>query len=149
MCMCVCACVCVISFSPSIFHTLPFPTLISCPPPPQAYSKVDKQLLDLKTSNFSLEKQVAELGAQATSLQKGLAAKSKECELFQMVATNSKAELKATREELMSLQMEVPAFNPPETPPITHAPSPTPSPTPSHPPAIREQSLVIRSVLSC
>ncbi|KAL5508930.1 hypothetical protein EMCRGX_G004196 [Ephydatia muelleri] len=69
-------------------------------------ARADRQLADMKASNASLEKQVAELGAQATLREKALVSKTREWELLQLSATKMQSELKSSREELTTLQME-------------------------------------------
>eukprot|EP00731_Ephydatia_muelleri_P012869 Em0007g179a len=69
-------------------------------------ARADRQLADMKASNASLEKQVAKLGAQATLREKALVSKTREWELLQLSATKMQSELKSSREELTTLQME-------------------------------------------
>ena len=84
------------------------PHLLTCPSPPlQMCARADRQLADMKASNASLEKQVAELGAQATLREKALVSKTREWELLQLSVTKMQSELKSSREELTTLQMEV------------------------------------------
>eukprot|EP00731_Ephydatia_muelleri_P012818 Em0007g128a len=69
-------------------------------------TRADRQFADMKASNASLEKQVAKLGAQATLREKALVSKTREWELLQLSATKMQSELKSSREELTTLQME-------------------------------------------
>ena len=64
-------------------------------------------MVDMKASNASLEKQVAELGVQATLREKALMSKTREWEVLQLSVAKMQSELKASREELTTLQMEV------------------------------------------
>ena len=73
----------------------------------QMCARADRQLVDMKASNVSLEKQVAELSAQATLREKALVSKTREWELLQLSAAKWQCELKSSREELTTLQMEV------------------------------------------